>query len=153
MTSTSTNRQEITHIEDEAVIRACVQQLVDAWNAGDGQALGVPFAEDADFMVWNGLFIKGRQAIAEGHQQLFNTIFKDTTNEMTVEAIRFLRDDVAVARVSACVYTAGGEKTGTPFRSGAKPLFVLTKTAGRWQIDAFQNTPVVPMPDGPTEQS
>jgi hypothetical protein len=51
------------------------------------------------------------------------------------------------------VYTANGEKTGTPFRSGAKPLFVLTKTGGRWQIDAFQNTPVVPMPDGPTEQS
>jgi uncharacterized protein (TIGR02246 family) len=39
---------------DEAAIRAILAQLADAWNTGDGAAFAAPFAEDADFIAFEG---------------------------------------------------------------------------------------------------
>jgi uncharacterized protein (TIGR02246 family) len=153
MTTIPANINETTYTEDEAAIRAAVRQLMDGWNAGDGQAFAAPFADDADYTVWDGMYIKGRQTIAAGHQHIFDTVYKGTTNQIEVEEVRFLREDVALARARACLYTPEGEVAGTAFGNGVKPLFVLTKTNGHWQIDAFQNTPVVPTPGEPDEQS
>jgi uncharacterized protein (TIGR02246 family) len=35
---------------DEAAIRALLQQIIDGWNKGSGDAFAVPFAEDSDFV-------------------------------------------------------------------------------------------------------
>ena len=86
-------------VADEAAIRALVGQLEAGWNAGDGDAFAAPFAADADYVVVDGAYIRGRPVIAAGHRHLLSTVYRGSENRGTVEAIRFLHPDVAVARV------------------------------------------------------
>lgn len=125
--------------KDEASIRQIVQQVQDGWNAHDGKAFAAPFAADADYVVVNGMSIKGREAIEKGHTAIFTTIYKDSHNVGTVKGIRFLRPDVAVVHVEWNLeFAAGGEKR----KARAMNTMVMTKEEGKWGIAAFHNTPV-----------
>lgn len=124
---------------DDTAVRAIVQSLQDAWNAHDGKAFAAPFAADADYVVVNGTYIKGRPAIEQGHAQIFSTIYKESRNAATVRGVRFIRPDVAVAHVEWNLeLRPGGDK------ARAINTLVLTKENGRWSIAAFHNTPVQP---------
>ena len=124
---------------DEAAIRAIVQSVQDAWNAHDGKAFAAPFAADADYVIVNGAYIKGRDAIEQGHTQIFSTIYRESRNAATVRGVRFLRPDVAVAHVEWNLeFKAGGETR----KGHAINTMVFTKDGGKWSIAAFQNTPV-----------
>ncbi|HEX8921134.1 MAG TPA: SgcJ/EcaC family oxidoreductase [Pyrinomonadaceae bacterium] len=124
---------------DETAIRQIVQQLQDGWNAHDGKAFSAPFATDADYVIVNGMKIKGREDIEKGHTGIFTTIYKDSHNVATVKGVRFLRPDVAVAHVEWNLeFTMGGEKR----KAQAMNTLVLTKDGGKWSIAAFHNTPV-----------
>lgn len=124
---------------DEAAIRQIVQQVQDGWNAHDGKAFAAPFVTDADYVVVNGMYVKGREAIEQGHTQIFSNIYKDSKNVATVKSVRFLRSDVAVAHVEWNLeFRAGGETR----KAQAMNTMVLTKEDGRWGIAVFQNTPI-----------
>ena len=125
--------------EDEAAIRAAVKQMETGWNIKSGAEFAKPFAEDSDYVVINGMHIKGRSANAQGHQQIFDTIYKDSSIVATVKQIRFLRPDVAVVHgVSNLTFKTGGEeKKGSGFVT-----LVMTKDKGKWSIAAFQNTAI-----------
>lgn len=126
---------------DEASLRQIVQQVQDAWNAHDGKAFAAPFATDADYVVVNGMKIKGREDIEKGHTQIFTTIYKDSHNVGTVKSVRFLRPDVAVVHVEWNLeWSMGGEKR----KNTAMNTMILTKDGGKWSIAAFHNTPVQP---------
>ncbi|MGH2543001.1 MAG: SgcJ/EcaC family oxidoreductase [Ardenticatenaceae bacterium] len=124
---------------DENAIREVVDRIEAAWNMGDGAAFAAPFAEDADYVVVNGMYIKGRQAIAEGHRQIFDTVYKGSHNRATIRGIRFLRDDVAVAHVEWHLKFGQGDAQQ---EARAITTFVLTRKGNEWQVDAFQNTPI-----------
>jgi uncharacterized protein (TIGR02246 family) len=125
--------------QDEAAVRAVVQSVQDAWNAHDGKAFAAPFAADADYVVVNGMYLKGRAAIEGGHTQIFNTIYRESRNAATVKGVRFLRPDVAVAHVEWNLeFRPGGEK------ARAMNTMIMTKDGGKWSIAAFHNTPVAP---------
>ena len=78
-----------TSSTDEAAIRKVVQQVQDGWNAHDGKVFAAPFATDADYVVVNGMDVKGREAIEQQHTAIFSTIYKDSHNVGTVKSIRF----------------------------------------------------------------
>ena len=120
---------------DDALLRENVRQLEAGWNAKSGAAFAKPFAEDADYVVINGTQIKGRDAIAEGHQRIFDTYLKDSTLALSVRQVRMLRADVAVVHVSAHM-KAGGQD------ADAVITLVMTKEKGDWKIAASQNTSV-----------
>ena len=123
---------------DEAGIRENVKQIETGWNTKSGALFATPFAEDADYVVINGMYIKGRSVIETGHQQIFDTIYKETTVTLTIKQIRFLRPDVAVAHVN-------GHRTGPTkdLEQDAMLTLVMTKEKEGWTIAAFQNTAVV----------
>jgi uncharacterized protein (TIGR02246 family) len=124
---------------DETAIRAQVEQMAKGWNAKSGAEFAKPFAEDADYVVINGMQIKGRTAIAKGHQGIFDTFYKNSTISYTVDSIRFLRSDVAVVHLGGTLKVTEGKET----RAGnARMTLVMTKTNGKWEIAAFQNTQV-----------
>jgi uncharacterized protein (TIGR02246 family) len=81
---------------DEAAIRALYKQLMNGWNSGDGNAFAAPFAEDADFVAFDGSYFKGQQEIASFHQMLFDQFLKGTRLVGKVRSVRFLTPDVAV---------------------------------------------------------
>jgi uncharacterized protein (TIGR02246 family) len=135
--------------QDEAAARAVVRSLEDGWNAHDGKAFAAPFAADADYVVVNGSYLKGRDAIEQGHTQIFATFYRESRNAATVRGVRFLRPDVAVAHVEWNLeFKAGGETR----KARAMNTIVLTKEAGKWSIAAFHNTPVQPQ-GGPPPQA
>lgn len=138
--------QTTTHRpKDEAAIRAIIATLNDAWTKGDAKLWGEQFAEDADFTVWTGSYVKGREAITSGHEEIFRTIYKGTKLRLNVRSIRLLRSDVAVAHAEGSVVKKEEEFPSTP---QVVPAFILTKEKGRWQIAVFQNTKVQSRQDG-----
>jgi uncharacterized protein (TIGR02246 family) len=127
------------HAPDEVALREVVKQLETGWNTKSGALFGKPFAEDADYVVINGMYIKGRETIASAHQRIFDTIYKDTNVKLTVKQIRFLRADVAVVHVTAQRRGATKELT-----QDAIITLVVTKENRGWAIAAFQNTGITP---------
>jgi uncharacterized protein (TIGR02246 family) len=126
------------HAADEAAIRENVKQMVSGWNTKSGALFATPFTEDADYVVINGNYIKGRAAIEQGHQRIFDTVYKDTTLTLEIKQIRFLRPDIAVVHVSG--HREGPAKEPA---QGAMITMVMTKEKQGWKIAAFQNTAVV----------
>lgn len=123
---------------DEAAIRENVKHMETGWNTKSGATFARPFAEDADYVVINGMYIKGRSIIETAHQQIFDTIYKETTITLTVKQIRFLRPDVAVVHVN-------GQRRGPTkdLEQEALVTLVMTKEKEGWRIAAFQNTGIV----------
>jgi uncharacterized protein (TIGR02246 family) len=122
---------------DEAAMRENVRQMEAGWNAKSGAQFAKPFADDADYVVINGMYIKGREAIAKAHQQVFDTFYKESTLSLSVKQVRLLRPDVAV------VHVTGSNKTprdGETRVSDAITTLVMTKEKGEWKIAAFHNT-------------
>lgn len=131
-------RAQSSHGADEAAIRENVKQMETGWNTKSGALFAKPFAEDADYVVINGMYLKGRAVLETAHQQIFDTIYKDTTVTLSVKQIRFLRPDVAVVHVNG--HRSGPTKELT---SDAMLTMVMTKEKRNWTIAAFQNTQVV----------
>jgi uncharacterized protein (TIGR02246 family) len=128
-----------TDSSDEAAIRDNVRQMETGWNRKSGALFARPFAEDADYVVINGMHIRGREAIDKGHQQIFDTIYKETTLSLSVEKVRYLRPDVAVVHARA--------RATTPHPEGARArearlTLVMSKEKDGWKIAAFQNTQI-----------
>ena len=122
---------------DESAMRDAVKQLETGWNTKSGATFAKPFAEDADYVVINGNYIKGRAVIESQHQRIFDTIFKDTTIKLTVQQIRFLRSDVAVVHVKG----ERGSSVPSLIQDAMITLF-MTKEKQGWTIAAFQNTAI-----------
>jgi uncharacterized protein (TIGR02246 family) len=122
---------------DEVAILENVKQMETGWNTKSGASFAKPFAADADYVIINGMHIRGYDAIEKGHQQIFDTIYKDTTVSLIVKQIRFLRPDVALVHVS------GHRDSPQPnLKADATLVMVMTKNDGSWKIASFQNTPV-----------
>jgi uncharacterized protein (TIGR02246 family) len=125
--------------DDEKALRQIVKQLEDGWNAHDGKAFAAPFASDADYVVVNGMHIKGREEIERGHAGIFASIYKESRNVSAVKSVRFLRPDVAVVHVEWTLEPRPGAE-----KMRAINTMVMTKDGGKWSIAAFHNTPVQP---------
>jgi uncharacterized protein (TIGR02246 family) len=127
---------------DETAIREAVLVMEKGWNAGDAKMFGSYFTEDADYVVVNGMHLKGRKAIDEGHERIFATVYKGSVNKATIKSVRFLCPDVAIAHVAW--HLKFGENRATEAR--AMNTMVWQKKDGKWQAVAFHNTPVVAPP-------
>ena len=124
---------------DEAAIRGNVRQMEAGWNAKSGAEFAKPFADDADYVVINGMYIKGREAIAESHQRIFDTFYRESTLSLSVKQVRMLRPDVAVVHVMSTNKVPRGAETQV---GEAIITLLMTKESGVWKIAAFQNTEV-----------
>ena len=125
---------------DEAAVRSLVRKCVEGWNKGSGEAFAAQFAEDADYVVVNGMHIKGRRQNASAHQQIFDTFYKGTRLWVQVKSVRFLRPDVALMHTVSRVLKPG-ESDASP-RPEAIQTFTVSRHGNEWLIDAFHNTPI-----------
>lgn len=123
--------------KDEAAVMSVLNRLQAAWNDGDAKAWSLEFAPEADFTVWSGLRVRGREAIREGHDFIFKGPYKGTKLDFTVDGVRWIRPDVAIVLTKG--KTPGG-KEGDEM----KQTFVISKHGKTWLIDVFQNTKVQP---------
>ncbi|MFG1948217.1 SgcJ/EcaC family oxidoreductase [Nonomuraea sp. NPDC048826] len=119
-----------------AEIRQLVDRVQETWNAGDAAAYAALFTEDADYITYFGLNMKGRQAIEDGHRQLFTMPIKLESRGEPV--IRMLGDGVAL------VIATGGSTVDGERVDGRDSVLTYTavRTPEGWRFASFQNTRV-----------
>lgn len=125
---------------DEKAIRRVVQNIADAWAAGDGVKFADNFPDDVDYTVWNGHQIHGREENIAGHQQIFDTFYKGTIIKSDVKKIRFLTDNVVAVHLQSKMYKDGKLVEDVPT---VLPLLIFKKENGKWRVAVFQNTPLI----------
>jgi len=130
--------QRFSHdAQARADIAAVVLGLEDAWAAGDGESWASYFAKDADFTVWFGLYLRGHEAIADVHQEIFDSFYRSTKLRLHVRDLRFLRPDVAVVHFDGRIV---GSAEQSPEQPKFVPVAIMTKEEGHWRVAVFHNT-------------
>jgi uncharacterized protein (TIGR02246 family) len=124
---------------DAAAIRALVDQAVRAWGKGDGAAYAAVFDDDADYVTFGGMHLKGRGAIAKQHQQLFDTALKGTRLQLRITNLRFLTPNVALTHAVGGILDEPGQTEVAPTRNSLQ-ILVWRKRDGAWRCAALQVT-------------
>jgi uncharacterized protein (TIGR02246 family) len=126
--------------EDEKTINLLLEKLSKSWAAGDGESYGSVFTEDAHYVEAPGNRVIGRKTIAERHQKIFDTFFKNTRidgkYEKTLQPVTI--DVVLVHGMGNVLFAGESEKNVAP--NGIMTMCIV-KRNGLWLIASFQNTP------------
>jgi uncharacterized protein (TIGR02246 family) len=120
-----------------AITEPILEQLEQAWKAGDGTGFAAPFAEDADFVEIRGSHHHGAIAVGRGHDAIFSTIYADSTIDLELEMARPVAPGCVVALVRSTLTAPSGPMRGV---NQARMTMVLVDEGGRWAITAFHNT-------------
>jgi uncharacterized protein (TIGR02246 family) len=123
--------------DEQGIVSDLVAELEKAWNAADGAAFARPFADDADFVNIRGELFHTREAIANGHQVIFNTIYKGSVVRCHVVDVRAVTAEVLVAHVKSTLKAPTGPLAG---EHGSLFTLVLVRDHNDWRITAFHNT-------------
>jgi uncharacterized protein (TIGR02246 family) len=132
--------QNAANAGNESAVRALVQKCVEGWNKGSGEAFAAQFAEDSDYVVVNGMHVKGRRENASAHQQIFDTFYKGTKLWVRVKSVRVLKPDVMLIH-SVSKVLKPGESDASP-EPEAIQTWMVSKHGSEWLVDAFHNTPI-----------
>lgn len=117
--------------EPEAAIRDLVRKYVDAREKIDPKATQELFTPDADQLVSSGEWRKGRDAVVTG--SMASSKQNAAKRTITVENVRFLGDDVAIA--DGRYVLAGAEQTRQMWAT-----IVCRRGPDRvWRIAAIRN--------------
>jgi uncharacterized protein (TIGR02246 family) len=136
--------------QDESAIRAKLADGFEAtWNNHQPATAVTPdkCIDDAIFINTSGGWVKGRETFAEMISRLHapGGPFHDHTRRHTVEELRFIRPDVAVAVVKTFdIKRAGVPTTGEETRG----IVILSKEDGHWKLNASENTRIQATPVG-----
>ncbi len=137
MLATTANAQLKT--TDETATKQIVQSMQEGWNTKNGNLFASRFADDCDYVVVNGMYLKSKNTVAMGHQNIFNTFYRETSLELQLKDARYLTDDIVVAHVTARRF---GNVNGVYEDVKAIITLTLQKKNGEWNIAAFQNTEI-----------
>lgn len=131
---------------EEQAIHQLFQQLMTAWGAGDAEAYGALFTEDADYIAFDGMNQKGRQAIIASHKPLFERFLKGSTLTGDLVSLHLIAPNLALAHAVGSIIDAG-RRTPKPERLSSQTLLAI-KEHGTWRFRAFHNTRVRPIGQG-----
>lgn len=118
---------------DEAAVREMVKRYADARDVSDPKAIGALFSDDADQLVSNGEWRRGRDALVRG--MLSSSARETGKRTLAVETIRFV-GDVAIADAR---YEIGDRKMWS--------TVIMKRGSGGWRIEAIRN--MLPTPPAP----
>ncbi len=120
----------------EKIARDVLAQLEGAWNTADGTAFGQPYRDDASFVTVRGELAHGRE-IAVGHQQIFDSIYAGSTNQMELLEAQRVNADVIIATSRNTLTAPHGPLAGV---HAAMSTSVLVRSDGGWRIATSHNT-------------
>lgn len=115
---------------DEAAVKAVVRNYVNARELRDPAAIEALFTIDADQHTTSGEWRRGRIQVAGG--SLASSTQNPGTRSITVETVRFITPDVAIADGPYVI------TTGTSVRRMWTTI-VLEREQGAWRIAAIRN--------------
>jgi uncharacterized protein (TIGR02246 family) len=124
--------------DDETAVRQVVQRYVDAREVSDPRAIEVLFTPDADQLVSDGMWRKGREALVQG--MLESSRKNPARRTITVESVRLLSADVALADGRYVQKAQPGGKDRAMWTA-----ITLKRGPDGWRIAAIRNM----LPAGP----
>jgi uncharacterized protein (TIGR02246 family) len=144
---------------DERGVRAAVERLANAWNARDSKALADGLTSDVVFVGLLGERYDGREIVELSYRHVFETILQGSHGATTVEQVRFLKPDVAVAVAhqkfmsrmpqDAIASTVRQRVLSDELHeSQARTTFTLVRQGRTWLIAAMHNTLVASVVTG-----
>jgi uncharacterized protein (TIGR02246 family) len=136
-------QQAMPVTSDAEAVRALYHQLMDGWNRGSAVEFAAPFADEFDFIAFDGVHFQRREELVRFHEPLFKTHLRGTRLVGDVTGVRFLNADVAVVHATGGTILGGGTRAA-PERASIQTL-VATRRDGNWRLVAFQNTRVRPI--------
>ncbi len=116
---------------DEAAIREVVKRYVEAREKRDPEAVEALFTSDADQLVSSGEWRRGREAVVRGTQR--SSEGNPGERAITVNTVRFLTSDVAIADGPYIIKSAAGGQRGM------WTTFVMQRVPEGWRIAAIRN--------------
>ena len=132
-----------TQTADANQLRALYVAMMDGWNRGSAEAFAAPFADEADFVAFDGTRFRRRDELIRAHDPLFKTHLKGTRLVGDVTDIRFLDSGVAVVHAYGSTVPRG-KRDAAPERDSLQTLVAVKRDDG-WRFVAFQNTRVRPI--------
>jgi uncharacterized protein (TIGR02246 family) len=117
---------------DETAVREVIGNYVNARELRDPTAIESLFTADADQQTTAGDWRRGRAEIVPG--TLESSRQNAGTRTITVESVRFLTPDVAIADGPYIIAASGGAATRR-----MRTTIVLTRESGGWRIAAIRN--------------
>ena len=117
---------------DEAAIRGVIKAFIDTREKNDAAGLAALLTADVDQQQTSGNTRRGRDAVVSG--SLATQQSTGGTRTITVESLRFVSPDVAIADGR---YDSVGRADGTDQRMLTS--MVLRREGGAWKIAAIRN--------------
>ena len=133
----------IGSVQDEAAIRSLLADGYEtSWNSHQPAAAVTrdKCVDGAIFINVTGGWVKGCETVAEMVSRLHapGGPFHEQTRRHTVEELRFIRPDVAIAVVKIFDIRQAGIPAGYEIRG----LMIVSKEDGLWKVNAVENTRV-----------
>ena len=102
-----------------------------------GPATASSFTDDAHFVNIRGAHMQGAKAIAQGHQAIFDSIYKGSTVRYSVVETEPITADCLLGMVHAELDAPSGPMQG---RHEALITTLLVRDGDRWKVRHFHNT-------------
>jgi uncharacterized protein (TIGR02246 family) len=125
--------------DEETAVRAVVQKYVDARETRDPKAIELLFTEDADQLVSDGTWRRGRETLVRG--MLESSKRNPARRSINVESVRFLSPEVVLVDGRYIQKAAEGGKDRQMWTA-----ITLKRVDGGWRIAAIRNM----LPSAPT---
>ncbi|WP_067700210.1 SgcJ/EcaC family oxidoreductase [Nocardia jejuensis] len=127
-----------TRTDDSAAISKVFADQYEAWAAGDADRFVADYCEHAT-VIMPGAYRRSREEIRQGMAAGFAGPLKDSSVIDTIEDLRFLDADHAIAVSKAGIRFAG--ETDVPADRLVHATWVLQRQNDRWLVAAYHNSP------------
>lgn len=135
-------RPTLARDDDPTPVIELVRNLQQAVAAADADRFNLQFAHDVLWASPFGAVVDGYETLHAIHTGMFEAAPPGDGTRYTVEHVRFVTEDVAVAYVRRTSDApAGPEVPGRADAFDELALFVLVRRDGAWWLAAGQHTP------------
>jgi uncharacterized protein (TIGR02246 family) len=128
---------------DVAAIEGVLADLYKAWDEGDADTFVADYLDDAT-VIMPGTYRTSKEEVRQGMAQGFASFLKGSTTVNSMEGIRFLGENAAIAVSESGILFAG--ETEVPADRMVYATWVLEKRDGHWLVAAYHNSPTVLTP-------
>ena len=130
--------------DDEAAVRALVNEFANTWNRHDMKAMHELDTEDVEWINVVGHHWRGKTTVYKGHVAIHKGMSATTSMSVESAIIRSIAPNVAVAVATMHFGPPHDPRYPQTTTTKTRGSFTMVKRDGIWKIAHFQNTVIDP---------
>jgi uncharacterized protein (TIGR02246 family) len=124
---------------DIEAINQANQAIYRIFETLDFSAAAAYLTEDCDYITFNGMHLKGREAYIKTHEELMNNfMFRGARLEGQIEQIRFLSESTALIIATGAIRFRW-QKKAPQSRQSVNTTVWVKEADGQWRLTSFHN--------------